>query len=200
MEGTMFICQLQPGGYGEDRYNVMILNRRGLENFEVALVDGDDVEITDEYVILNVREAATSEDQAQKVYGLWIFCDPSSSETVEARLENAQKMKECATFAAQSRRMALARHSQWTDGPADQVAPPAEQQQVDLLQLFNQHNPQLSQQQQQQQYAYSDQNHQGYTFSSHADGSRQAQPGPQPVPQQSDVLGDLFRRAGLGGR
>lgn len=52
VEGTMFVCQLAQGSLGEERYSLFVLNRRGLDNFDVPLTDGENVEITDEYVIL----------------------------------------------------------------------------------------------------------------------------------------------------
>ena len=106
MEGTLFICQLSPGQYGEARFNALILNRRSLDNFEAQLLHEDDVEITDEYIILNVRDEGVKGEDAPKVYGLWIFCEPPPSSTAEARLDNANKMKECAAYAAQSRQQA----------------------------------------------------------------------------------------------
>ncbi|KAK1021208.1 hypothetical protein LTS16_026668 [Friedmanniomyces endolithicus] len=56
VEGTLFMCQLansrshQHIGVG---YNVLVLNRKSLENFEVELVTAANVEITPEYVILH---------------------------------------------------------------------------------------------------------------------------------------------------
>ncbi|KAI5294383.1 hypothetical protein KEM52_004146 [Ascosphaera acerosa] len=55
VEGTLFVCELQPGPLGEARYTVFVLNRRGFENFECRLAQADNVELTAEYVILQVE-------------------------------------------------------------------------------------------------------------------------------------------------
>src|ERR1700712_1916701 len=53
IEGSLFVCQLTPAPSGASRFAVMVLNRRGLDNFYTLLEKSDDIEITDEYVILN---------------------------------------------------------------------------------------------------------------------------------------------------
>lgn len=196
VEGTLFVCQLEPGPIGEDRYNVIILNRRGLENFEAQLLDEGDVEITDEYVILNVKDEGSSTDQTQKVYGLWIFCEPPPSSTSEARIENATKMKECATYAEHSRHEALAaisqHHLHGSDGTADDPTM-ARQPQQGLQQNFKQPGPP---DQAGAEYLHN----QGYSANGLRNHSAQAVAGqqePYNMTQQSDILGNLFRKAGL---
>lgn len=49
VEGSLFVCQLSQGSLGEERYSVFVLNRRGLNNFDILLTDGDNVELTEEY-------------------------------------------------------------------------------------------------------------------------------------------------------
>ncbi|OAX83132.1 hypothetical protein ACJ72_02509 [Emergomyces africanus] len=118
IEGTMFVCQLTQGELGEERYSVLVLNRRGMQNFDAKLADGDDVEVTDEYVILKVLStgaepgstAIKSADGRQSViYGLWIFSEPPPSSTAETRALNAQIIKECAVHGGESKKFALER-------------------------------------------------------------------------------------------
>lgn len=116
VEGTMFVCQLAPfrsstssNAYdgSEDRYieryAVTVLNRKGLENFSTHLTSTAEVEITDEYVILQVND---DEGGAPSIYGLWIFCEPEPSSTARAREINASIIQECASRAEESRRIA----------------------------------------------------------------------------------------------
>ena len=100
IEGTLFVCELYPTPEGLPRYSVVVLNRRGLENFAMELLSADDVEITEEYVILQNRE---NSDNEPGIIGLWIFTEPPPSSTAEARAVNAQLIKACAAQ-AESRR------------------------------------------------------------------------------------------------
>ncbi|KAK0356812.1 hypothetical protein LTR91_007552 [Friedmanniomyces endolithicus] len=99
IEGTLFVCQLE----GPGRYSAMILNRKGLENFTTELVNADDVEVTEEYVILQ----AMSEDGAPVIYGLWIFEDGGSEGISSTRKIVAQMIVSCA-MQAQNAREAMA--------------------------------------------------------------------------------------------
>jgi Dcp1-like decapping family len=100
IEGSLFVCQLSPTQNhlpSIERYSLVILNRRGLDNFTRELENGDDVEITSEYVIIRV---------GQQAYGLWIFDEPGTS-TGGQRMLNANFIKECAIAAEDSRSYAL---------------------------------------------------------------------------------------------
>lgn len=99
IEGTMFVCQLTPSAAGAERFCVMILNRRGLENFCTELYSAGDVEITDEYIILQV----VGIDGAPQVFGLWVFSEPPPSSTADTRRINAQIILDCATRAENSK-------------------------------------------------------------------------------------------------
>ena len=101
IEGTLFICELFPSAEGRQGYSVVVLNRRGLENFAMELRTADDVEVTEEYIILQDREENENDPQ---IIGLWIFAEPPPSSTSEARTANAQLIKACATQADASRR------------------------------------------------------------------------------------------------
>ncbi|KAJ8606663.1 hypothetical protein MRB53_040799 [Persea americana] len=78
VEGTLFLCQTSDGA--SIGYSVVILNRKSLDNFITHLTSADDVELTDEYVILQ----GVSADGAPRIYGLWIF---SEAETVPSTKE-----------------------------------------------------------------------------------------------------------------
>lgn len=107
VEGTMFVCELQPqdlpgSAIPVNRYSVLVLNRKGLDNFSTELFSSDDVEITDEYVILQVE----AEDGTPSIYGLWIFSEPPPSSTTDTRKINADVVYQCALKAERSRAVA----------------------------------------------------------------------------------------------
>ncbi|KAF1346597.1 hypothetical protein BDV97DRAFT_275837, partial [Delphinella strobiligena] len=109
IEGTLFVCQQAPeqlpGGGATtllDRYNVMIINRKGLDNYSTPLTSSENIQITDEYVIIQVE----GEDGISQCYGLWIYADPPPSPTAERKRKVAEKIFECAVNAETSRRMA----------------------------------------------------------------------------------------------
>ncbi|KAF2841691.1 PH domain-like protein [Patellaria atrata CBS 101060] len=106
IEGTLFVCSQTPGPLGEDRFCVIILNRRGLENFVLGLERKEDVEITAEYVILQMREGDAgngSEGTHVKIFGIWIFSEPAPSSTERTREINAKVIQDCAAHAENSR-------------------------------------------------------------------------------------------------
>lgn len=234
VEGTLFVCQLTQGSLGEERYSAFVLNRRGLQNFDLPLTDGENVELTEEYVILKADEATDSgtngiaDPQARqngnnangvRIYGLWIYSEPPPNSTAETRTINAQMIRECAVHAGQSMKLARERLEAMRQNgmhlaaaaAGTQTAPLEEVQasvpmgrQISLKDLFG------------QQRAQDD----GWTVRAHHAGpmEQQQQPHPQPQirpemfqqqsqqyhpnplaphPPQPDVLGDLFRRAGL---
>ncbi|CAD0113820.1 unnamed protein product [Aureobasidium uvarum] len=99
-EGTLFVCSLLPlvGGPQIERYSCIVLNRRGLENFSSELFSAESVQVTDDYVILQVE----GEDGSTNIYGLWIFAEEGGS-TVQTRVVNALIIQECAKRAEDSR-------------------------------------------------------------------------------------------------
>lgn len=99
VEGTLFICELSPNPSATPRYSVLILNRRGMDNFKLELLDSDDVDITEEYVILQGHDDA----DVPKAYGLWIFSEPEPSSTAHAREVNARIIEDCALRAERGR-------------------------------------------------------------------------------------------------
>ncbi|KAJ5146025.1 Dcp1-like decapping [Penicillium bovifimosum] len=239
VEGTLFVCQESQGDLGEERYTVFVLNRRGLNNFDLPLTDGENVEITEEYVICKAEESFEGEagqngiadplhpqnvanTQAAtnnvRIYGLWIYSEPPPNSTAESRSINAQMILECATHAGQSMKLARERLEAMRQNSlhmaaavASTQAPPLQEaqasvsmgRQISLKDLFGQQRAQDDgwsvrahhlAPEQQQPYPQQPQ-YQNMT-------PQQMPPHPQPYPQlppqpQSDVLGDLFRRAGL---
>lgn len=218
VEGTLFVCNLTQGALGEERYRAFVLNRRGLNNFDIPLTDGENVEITEEYVILKSDEEAVDANGRNgngvkpaggngdvRIYGLWIYSEPPPNSTAQTRTINAQMIRECAVHAGHSLRIARERlEASQQNGlhmaaeAATTTAAPLEEvqssipmgRQVSLKDLFG------------QQRAQDD----GWTVRAHQFGVEWPQQPPQqappmgmppPQPQQQDVLGDLFRRAGL---
>ncbi|KAK5166291.1 uncharacterized protein LTR77_008552 [Saxophila tyrrhenica] len=143
VEGTLFVCQLSASP--NPRYNVVILNRKSLDNFITELVSEDDIEITEQYVILQVL----GENDVPTIYGLWIFSD--EGEGVHSTREIvAHSIQECAMRAAHAN-LAAAEESQedyeasapygfdgTSDGHAENNAPQPKEsgQSIDLLSLF----------------------------------------------------------------
>lgn len=220
------MCNLTQGALGEERYTAFVLNRRGLNNFDIPLTDGENVEITEDYVILKSDEEAVDANGRNggnggkpaggngdvRIYGLWIYSEPPPNSTAQTRTINAQMVRECAVHAGHSLRIARERleASQQNglhmaaEAAATTAAPLEEVQssvpmgrQVSLKDLFG------------QQRAQDD----GWTVRAHQFGMEwppqqappqqappqppMGMPPPQSQPQQQDVLGDLFRRAGL---
>ncbi|RMD41373.1 hypothetical protein DV735_g3752, partial [Chaetothyriales sp. CBS 134920] len=201
VEGTLFVCQLTPGPFGEDRYAAMVLNRRGLDNFEAPLMEEEDagVEMTDEYVIISFKQG-----HEQKIYGVFIFSEGPGSSTADTRDVNANLMKTLATLASASRRTAErdaaeaqaqddanGYQEETEDRPAQSTLPDARRQHISLQQLFGQ--------QRAQDASFSVRTH-------NLDGSIEGTGGPAFVqnghsiasPQEVNVIGSLFRRAGIG--
>jgi hypothetical protein len=98
MEGSTFLCGLQPNSEYSYRCAVIVLNRRSLENLNIELRSSEDVDITEEYIILK------NENQGQtQFYGLWVFREPPPSSTAHHPEAFAQKVQECAKKAESSR-------------------------------------------------------------------------------------------------
>jgi len=145
IEGTLFVCQLTQSSIGADRYAVTILNRRGLDSFTTELLSGDDVENTEEYVILQVG----AEDGTPQIYGLWIFSEPPPSSTANTRTINAQIIQDCAIQAEMSRKL-LEQELRDSSNGAQQIAEDAQAEeesvpmgrQLSLRELFGQQRTQ----------------------------------------------------------
>ncbi len=106
-EGTLFVCQLSETEAGADRFSVIVLNRRGLSNFQVDLLNEEDVQVTNDYLILRVNDAGAG---IQRIYGLWIFSEPPPSSTAKTRTIIAQIIRDCAMQAQQTYHRRAAAH------------------------------------------------------------------------------------------
>ncbi|KAK9557410.1 hypothetical protein V6Z79_005511 [Aspergillus fumigatus] len=216
VEGSLFVCQLSQGSLGEERYSVFVLNRRGLNNFDILLTDGDNVELTEEYVIIksdydldtdqgisnngDYSGAKKNVNPADvRIYGVWIYSEPPPNSTAETRTINAHMIRECAVHAGQSLKIARERLEATRQNGLHVATAAAEAgsmdgmhssvpmgRQISLKDLFG------------QQRAQDDE----WSVKAHNFGQPQWQqtpmemPAAEPQPRQ-DVLGDLFRRAGL---
>ncbi|KAL3469261.1 hypothetical protein BJX99DRAFT_80258 [Aspergillus californicus] len=216
VEGTLFVCQLVPGSLGEERYTAFVLNRRGLNNFDLPLTDVENVEITEEFIILKSDSDATatnstgarSADTAGangdiRIYGLWVFSEPAPSSTAETRNINAQVIRECASIAGQSLKLARERlevaHQNGlhvattaavtTADPIDEMQSSVPMgRQISLRDLFGQERAQDD--------AWSVKAHSSVPVQGPQAQMFQAPPA-GPNLQQQDALMDLFRRSGL---
>ncbi|KAF2811094.1 PH domain-like protein [Mytilinidion resinicola] len=204
IEGTLFICQLTESPTGAQRYCVTILNRRGLDNFYTELLSGDDVENTEDYIILQVTT-----DDAPKIYGLWIFSEPPPSSTANMRTMTAQLIEQCATEAEKSRKRiemrgggpTIPREEEETADEEEESVPMGRQ--LSLRELFGQQRAQDS--------GWSIQNHHSPVTKSGPFGSTPdtdffrsnasyvSEPHTQPKPGQSvDLLGQLLQKTKHG--
>ncbi|KAF2028420.1 PH domain-like protein [Setomelanomma holmii] len=175
VEGTLFICHLEPSPTGAERYCAVILNRRGLDNFYIELTSSEHMEVTDPYVIL----------QGDQVYGIWIFADPPPASTANCRLETAAKMMAYADKARASREAREKASENGVKEATSQIehatsAPMGRQ--VSLRELFGQ--------QREQDADFSVHNHHGHPMP-----NMYHQQPPYQAPAQQDVLGQLFIRA-----
>ena len=75
VEGTLFIVELDDHD-GLDRYGVLVLNRKGLDNFEMELRSAEDVEVSGEYIIL---QSQNENEEGMGIIGLWIFASNSEA-------------------------------------------------------------------------------------------------------------------------
>jgi len=92
MQGTLFVCEL--AGEVCPQYRVLILNRKSLDNFSLELVSTDDIQITEEFIIVQVL----GEDHTPLIYGIWIFSDadavPNTREQIAATLQDCAALAE----------------------------------------------------------------------------------------------------------
>ena len=99
IEGTTFVCGLAPNRDCDQRCSVVVLNRRGLDNFNVEVKSTHEIEVTDEYIILQ-----SEQDGQLQVYGLWVYSEPPPSSTAYHRGMTAAKIQEYAGKAERSRK------------------------------------------------------------------------------------------------
>ncbi|CAD6590156.1 MAG: hypothetical protein ASARMPRED_004592 [Alectoria sarmentosa] len=167
IEGTLFVVRLQNEGHA-----VVVLNRRGLSNFILHLKSAEEVDVTDDYIILqgnggdNIGNGSADE---QKVYGLWIFEEEQGS-TKGVRAACGRCVVECAERAeATSNARALNGVGQ-LNGPMQQQSTTGAPSGPDLMALLN---------------------------PSRGHSSNDTPTVQQPeMNQGQDILGDVFRKAG----
>lgn len=98
IEGTLFVVELRDEGHA-----VVVLNRRGLDNFILRLKSAEDVDVSGEYIIVQGNGAdnlGNGNADEQKVYGLWIFEEEQGS-TKGVREACGRCIVECAETAEQ---------------------------------------------------------------------------------------------------
>jgi len=82
IEGSIFVCELTPSPItGGPRHCIIVLNRKGLENLIIHSSELQHVEITDQFLLLNIRnkEDLFLQDQDQqretKILGFFLTTD-----------------------------------------------------------------------------------------------------------------------------
>ena len=135
-EGSLFVCRLS--GAPHPRYRIIILNRKSLENFNYDLVSMDNIEITDEYVIVQIP----GKDGVPQIYGIWIYSDretkPDVREVVAkiieycaTEVEKYNKSDVTATESAENNQHSVQPHSQ-----PETAQPEVKGQKIDVATLF----------------------------------------------------------------
>nr|POE78448.1 mrna-decapping enzyme 1b [Quercus suber] len=154
IEGTLFINKLSTPD-GAPRFNIMILNRKSMDNFMTDLTSADDIDITDEYVIL---QAKGGEEQTLQIYGLWIFSELtahgiSTKEMIGSAVQScaaqvqtyyeesiAEAVDESQISAPRAVTYEQDRYTGTSREPVQQTTGPA----LDLLKLFGREGPQTA--------------------------------------------------------
>ncbi|KAL8706372.1 MAG: hypothetical protein Q9201_000580 [Fulgogasparrea decipioides] len=88
IEGTLFVCQQSPSRNVE-RFSVVVLNRKGLNDFVCPL--SEDVDFESGYIILRSTDA----DGGDNIWGLWIFEEQDGTSTAGLREVNAKIIQDC---------------------------------------------------------------------------------------------------------
>ena len=122
IEGSAFVVQLAPSATHAARFAVVVLNRRGLHNFELELHAPDEVEVTDEYIILQRKPPGAA---APHIFGLWVFAEPPPASTATQREQVARCVLECAERVEAGRRLPPAEQLPQLDGAQDDSPPAA---------------------------------------------------------------------------
>ncbi|CAO1614460.1 unnamed protein product [Sympodiomycopsis kandeliae] len=171
IEGPMFLYKRTISPH----YGMFVLNRNGVENFSVPLTKEDELQLTDQFVILRTEEETSLEenDEGETIIGVWVF-------EKDQRQQVGEMMQSLQDKAAQE----------------DHIAPPptsASTQSISLDALFSsQQQPQPQQRQQQPALPRPELQQQPQStssgpalldaiFQSAASGST-PQPSPSPVP------------------
>ncbi|KAL8838013.1 MAG: hypothetical protein Q9205_003959 [Flavoplaca limonia] len=98
IEGTLFVCQQSPDPVnGRERYSVVVLNRKGLNDFICPL--SGDIDYEAGYIILR---STRDEGEEENIWGLWIFEEDEGSSTAGMREVNAKIIQDCAARVARN--------------------------------------------------------------------------------------------------
>lgn len=82
MEGTLFVCELTPSPLtGATRHCVVVLNRRGLENLIIETSEIENVEITDQFLLITLRSLGEL-----KTLGFYMYEDKTDTKGVNCQL------------------------------------------------------------------------------------------------------------------
>ena len=90
VEGTAFIVRLLPTEQQLHRFAVVILNRRGLDNFRREVDAGASVEVMEDIIMFQARPEDSTE-----IFGFWVYSEPPPSSTAGHREAFARKLQEC---------------------------------------------------------------------------------------------------------
>jgi Dcp1-like decapping family len=89
IEGTLFVCELTPSPItGKPRHCIVVLNRKGLENLIVFSEELQNVEISDEFLLLKFRSRQNENEfvqetkEQEKILGLFMTADGDAKERV----------------------------------------------------------------------------------------------------------------------
>ncbi|KAJ5919700.1 Decapping enzyme Dcp1 [Penicillium verhagenii] len=192
IEGTLFICRMTVGELGEERYCIVILNRRSLINFQCLLITPGNVELTDEYVILKDDSAKNGENKAgANDYNIILECATRAARSmqgVKARIQaKGQDELHVAAAAAETQ-----------GAPTDNMQGGVSMgRTMSLKDMFGQ---QRAQDDEWSVRAHHEPPQPQSTLPAHhvhQSGAHQSGQTSNPNQVPNDVLGDLFRRAGL---
>lgn len=111
VEGSLFVCLLHPENHassaskGGVRAAVIVLNRHGLQNFDLELHSSETVADQPPFIVLQ-GGGTMNDDGESLVYGLWIYNEPGTS-TENARDMTLAMIQQCAAMVESSRIVAL---------------------------------------------------------------------------------------------
>jgi hypothetical protein len=92
--GTLFVCTLAPFSAttvgGQERYCVVLLNKKGLDNLIIDMQDVQEVELKDEFMIIRFLERGqaglSGPLEEEKVLGFFIHADQADTREVNCTL------------------------------------------------------------------------------------------------------------------
>jgi len=178
--GTLFICQLTPGDFGEERYHAIVLNRSGLDNFNAELRQSEYGNVEESGDIIIITQEPQEPGGVPRANAIHIFQEEGAS-TATSRSANGELMVELSKAAKRSREAAAGLAMQQNGSSENRGPARSEQQQAfgQSQQAYSIPEPAVQYQHQQQQMAQSHP-----TF-------MQPSPAPQTAPQPNRQAGLL---------